>query len=303
LGSSRKNNPFDRELILLAKFTRQHPLITFFCLAYAFSWVLGVPAAIYPRWPGWLTFLTVLGPAIAAIIVAGMVEGEDGVRQLLSPLKKWRVGIQWYVIVLLGPSVMMISSVYLYHLISKESGILESVRISSMLGSHFVALLIIFIYQFSIIWGEEIGWRGYALPRLQTRYHPILASIILGIIWGLWHLPSFWIEGSVHQSMSLPFFVLASVGYSILYTWIYNGSGGSLLLICMLHAANNTTVSYTMLFFTPILDKPVFSLAVLGLFDLLVILIAGPKLLWQPGGIDDNAVVVAIQDVEVNNVE
>ena len=284
---------------MLAKFTRQHPLITFFCLAYAISWVLGVPAAIYPGWPGVLSFLTVFGPAVAAIIVAGLVEGEDGVRQLLSPLKKWRVGIHWYMIVLLGPSAMMISSVYLYRLITKESGILESVRISSILGSHFVGLSIIFIYQFFFIWGEEIGWRGYALPRLQTRYHPILASVILGIIWGLWHLPSFWIEGSVHQSMSLPFFVLASVGYSILYTWIYNGSRGSLLLMCMLHAANNTTVSYTMLFFTPILEQPVFSLAVLGLFDLLVILIGGPKLLWQPGKLDERIVALANQDIGV----
>jgi membrane protease YdiL (CAAX protease family) len=288
---------------LFAKFVRQHPLITFFSLAYAFSWVFGVPATIFPNWPEALTFLTVLGPAVAAMIVAGLVEGEDGIRRLLSPLKKWRAGIQWYLIVLLGPSVMMISSVYLYHLISKESGILDSVRISSMLGSHFLALLIIFIYQLIIIWGEEIGWRGYALPRLQTRYHPILASVILGILWGLWHLPSFWMEGSVHQRMSVQFFVLASVGYSILYTWIYNGSGGSLLLMCLLHAANNTTVSYTMLFFTPILEKPVFSLAALGLFDLLVIIIAGPKLLWKEGKRDGKAVTLAIQDVDVKEDE
>lgn len=96
--------------------------------------------------------------------------------------------------------------------------------------------------------------------------------------------------------MSVQFFVLASVGYSILYTWIYNGTGGSLLLICMLHAANNTTVSYTMLFFAPILEEPVFSLAVLGLFNILVIVIAGPKLLWQPGKIYDKAVTGANVD-------
>lgn len=281
---------------MIAKFARQHPLKTFFSLAYGLTWVLGAPAIIFPDWPGLLTFLTVLGPAVAAIIVAGLVEGKDGVRQLLSPLKKWRVGIQWYLLVLLGPSLMMVSSVYLYHLLDKGSGISNSVRILPMIGSHFWPLLIIFIYQFIIIWGEEIGWRGYALPRLQTRYHPILASVILGILWGLWHLPWFWIEGSVHQRMSVPFFVLASVGYSVLYTWIYNGTGGSLLLICMLHAANNTTVSYTMLFFKPLLEEPVFSLAVLGLFNILVIIIAGPKLLWQPIKVSDKAVVVANMD-------
>lgn len=102
---------------MAAKFVSHHPLITFFSLAYVLSWVLGVPATVFSDWPGVLTFLTILGPAVAAIIVAGLVEGKDGIQQLLSPLKKWRVGIQWYLLVLWGPSLMMVSSVYLYHLI------------------------------------------------------------------------------------------------------------------------------------------------------------------------------------------
>jgi len=278
----------------MAKLVRRHPVIAFFSLAYGVSWIFGAPAAVFPDWPGVLTLLTDLGPAVAAIIVVGLVEGENGIRRLLSPLKKWRVGIQWYLFVLLGPALMMVSAIYLYQVLGEGSDVSDSGRLLSMTGRYFGALLMIFIFQFVIIWGEEIGWRGYALPRLQTNYHPILASVILGILWGFWHLPSFWIEGSVHQKMSVTFFVLASVGYSVLYTWIYNGTGGSLLLIGMLHAANNTTVSYTMLFFAPILEEPVFSLAVLGVFNLLVIIIAGPKLLWRPDKIYDR-VVVAVE--------
>jgi len=267
--------------ILILKIVNQYSLITFFVLAYGFSWLLGEPAAILPDWPEVLTFLNVIGPALAAIVVVALVDGAYGVQQLLSPLKKWRVGIKWYLIVLLGPTIMIISSIYLYRMFGKGSGIPDSIQILPMVGSHFLALMAIFIYQFIIVWGEEIGWRGYALPRLQRKYHPIVASVILGLLWGLWHLPSFWIKGSVHQSMSLQFFLLATVCYSILYTWIYNGTGGSLLMMCMLHAANNTTVSYTMLFFKPILEEPEFSLAVLVLFNLLVVIIAGPKLLWR----------------------
>ena len=130
---------------------------------------------------------------------------------------------------MLGPALMMASSIFLYSLLGNESGISVSTKVSSMIADHFSALFIIFIYQSIIVWGEEVGWRGFALPSLQIQFHPILASIILGVLWGLWHLPLFWIKGSAQQSMSVQFFVLATVGYSILYTWIYNGTNGSLL--------------------------------------------------------------------------
>jgi membrane protease YdiL (CAAX protease family) len=269
-------------MISVTRIARKYPLPSFFILAYLITWALEAPAIIVPEWPGLLAFFAMLGPCVAALIVVGLVSGRDGILELLAPIKKWRVNVKWYLVVLFGPALTMISSVYLYRLVGNGSGIPDSLQILPMLGSHLLALIAIFVYQVLIIWGEEIGWRGYALPILQARYHPILASVIIGVLWGLWHLPSFWIEGSVHQSMTVQFFVLASVGYSILYTWIYNGTGGSLLLMCILHAANNTTVSYTMLFFKPILEESVFSLAVLGLFDLLVMLIAGPKLLWRP---------------------
>jgi hypothetical protein len=201
------NPPVQGAFILVTKFVKQNPLIAFFSLAYGLSWMVGAPAALLPNWPGLLTFLTAFGPAAAAVIVVGLVKGKSGVEQLIRPLGQWRVGLHWYLVVLFGPALTMVLSIYLYRLLG---------------------------------------------------------------------------NGSVHQSMTVSFFVLALVGYSILYTWIFNGSKGSLLLICLLHGANNTTVTYTMLFFKPILEEPLFSLAVLGLFDLLVILIARPKLLWLP---------------------
>ena len=267
---------------MVTRFIRKYPLISFFSLAYLISWALGFPATFIHDWPELITFMTDFGPVIAAILVVGLTEGENGVWSLLSPLLKWRVNPQWYLIVLLGPAFMMFSTIYLYHLTRKGDSISDIHRLFSFAGDHIFALLLIFVYQIIIVWGEEIGWRGYALPRLQSNFHPILASVILGILWGFWHLPDFWIEGSVHQSMSVPFFVFASIGYSILYTWIFNGTRGSLLLISLFHAANNTTVSYTMLIFKPIIEEPGFSLVILGLFTLLVIVISGPTLFWHP---------------------
>ena len=266
---------------MVKKIIKEHPLIVFFVLAYGLSWIFEFPAVLFPAWPGWLSFLEGFGPASAALIVVGFITGKEGIQQLLAPIVKWRVEIQWYLVVLLGPSLMMICSIYLYRLLGKGSGIPDSLQILPLMGNYFLALIIIFIYQLIIVWGEEIGWRGFALPKLQMKYHPIIASLILGVLWGLWHLPLFWIEGSAQQNMSILFFMVASVGYSILYTWIYNGTKGNLLMICIFHAANNTTVSFTMLFFKPILEEPLFSLAVLGLFNLAVIAIAGPKLLWK----------------------
>ena len=267
---------------MVAKFTREHPLASFFILAFAISWTLGMPAALVPAWPELLTFLAAFGPAAAAIILSGLAEGSDGILRLLSPLKKWQVGMRWYLVVLLGPALMMTSLVLLFELSGKGIEYPSSIKILATIADHLPTLAAIFIYQVVIIWGEEIGWRGYALPGLEKKYHPILASVILGVLWGLWHLPSFWIEGSVHQKMSVLFFVLATIGYSLLYTLIYNGTRGSLWIMCLLHAANNTTVSYTMLFYDSILEEQLVTLAVLGLFNLLVILLAGPKLLWHP---------------------
>lgn len=260
---------------------KRYPLITFFIMAFGISWLFGAPAAIFPNWPGLLIFFTGFGPVASAIIVVACVEGKNGVLKLVAPLFQWRVGVRWYLVVLLGPALTMGTSIFLYRLLGRESGMLETGPLFSILGSNFLALVILFIFQLMIVWGEEVGWRGYALPKLQAKFHPLIASIILGLLWGLWHLPSFWIAGSVHQSMSVGFFVLATVGYSILYTWIYNGTQGSLWMMCLLHAANNTTVSTSMLFFKPITEDPVFSLAVLGLFNLLVIIISGPKLGWR----------------------
>lgn len=266
---------------MLAKLIRRYPLAAYFFLAYAISWLCGWPAAIFPDWPGLLTFLTYLGPAIAALIVAVVVDGREGIRRLLSPLAKWRIGVHWYMIVLLGPAFMMAGFILLYQLLGKGSGVQNAGGILALIGSLALVYISIVIYQSLFVWGEEIGWRGYALPKLQEKFHPLVASVILGLLWGFWHLPSFFIDGSIHQGVSLLFYVLSMVGYSILYTWVYNGTGGSLLLICLLHAADNASLGYAVVVFPPLLEEPAFTLAALALFDLLVIAVAGSRLSYR----------------------
>ncbi len=91
--------------------------------------------------------------------------------------------------------------------------------------------------------GEEIGWRGFALPQLQTRCSALAASLGLGVIWALWHLP-LWLTGSAGHPLALyPAFAVAVVAASVLYTWIYNSTGGSLLIVVLFHATTNLPVS------------------------------------------------------------
>jgi hypothetical protein len=90
--------------------------------------------------------------------------------------------------------------------------------------------------------GEEIGWRGYALPRLQARYGSLLASLIIGFTWGAWHLPLFWLPGNFHQTIPPTLFLLQSVALAIIYTWLYNQTKGSLLIAHLFHAASNVTL-------------------------------------------------------------
>lgn len=260
---------------------KNKPLVWFFVIAFAFSWIPGFSAALLPEKFGGLAFLPTFGPALAALLVAGVAEGADGIRKLLQSLFQWRVKWVWYLVVLGGPALTMAVAILLYNLWNRSFSLQDFWAWLSLFPEHVTTLALIFLFMLVSIWGEEIGWRGFALPKLQGRFQPLVASLLLGAIWALWHLPSFFMAGSVHTQMGFTYFFLATLGYSVLYSWIYNGTKESLLMICILHAANNTTVTYTMLFFEPLIKEPIFSLLVLALFDVIVIVISKSTLLYQ----------------------
>lgn len=261
--------------------TKSKSLIWFFLLAMALSWFPGFLAALVPEKYGGLAFFSTFGPALAALIVAAVAEGAAGIKKLLRALFQWQVKLIWYLIVLLGPAVMMVAVFLLYSPFHHGASLPDLSKWFSTLSQQAFALVVIFLFMWFTVCGEEIGWRGFALPKLQRAYHPLLASLILGAIWGVWHLPLFFTKDSMQSQMGFSYFFFATLGYSILYSWIYNGAKESVWIISLFHAANNTTVTYTMLFFKPLVHEPVFSLIVLGLFDLLVILLSKGTLLYQ----------------------
>ncbi len=225
----------------------KHSLVAFFLLAYAISWSLWLPAA---AWQGALpapaplvlVFLGSFGPTLAAILLTAATGGRPGLRDLLGRLRLWRVGPLAYLPVLLGPAVVVLCAVGLHALLGGAApGFSDQVPAGLPLYVVLPALVPIFLLGlvFGGPLGEEIGWRGYALPRLQTGRSPLRASLILGALWGDWHLPLFWIAGISQAAMPLLPFLLWTVALSICFTQVYDHTRGSLLIAVLFHHAVN----------------------------------------------------------------
>lgn len=225
------------------------PVGVFFVLAYVLSWLLILPWSLSESSAGlgWLPYtlpdvygivmfvFAPLGPALAAIIVTAVIEGRPGVRRLLGRIKRWRVGLRWYMVALFG---------FLFAYIAGYVAVLGTDPLTALLENWllfftvFLPLVVLGIFIPSI--GEEPGWRGFALPRLQERYGPVWASLILGTLVGLYHTPAFFTPflGPITIS-EFVMFQLTAIAATFIYTWVFNGSGGSLLIVILLHAAGN----------------------------------------------------------------
>jgi membrane protease YdiL (CAAX protease family) len=145
-----------------------------------------------------------------------------------------------------------------------------------------VLLLIVFWFLFEVITnGEEIGWRGYVLPRLQAKYNALVASLIVGVIWGAWHLPKFWGVGASSER-SFTWFVVAHIALAVLYTWLYNNTRGSLLLVTIFHASGNTAGAFLPISFAATGGfMPNIMILLYILAAIIVTILAGPERLSQ----------------------
>jgi len=217
---------------------RGHPLISFFVLAFALAWWIWILYAFD------ITFLGpifALGPFLAAIIVTVLTSGKAGLKALLSRMVRWRVGLRWYAAALGIPVAVYLFAVFLTIL----SG--ASASTAEQFGSWY---LIFPLFAFSLLFplggafGEELGWRGYALPRVQVGLSALSAALIIGVIQTAWHLPLF-MSDLVHVS-DIPVFM--AIG--IVATWLFNNTRGSVLMTMVLHASFNTNAAFFGAMFT-----------------------------------------------------
>src|SRR5215213_7510203 len=218
-------------------FLRRHPVAIFVALSYASAWALWLPLVIlqYDRTPPALGLvLAILGsamPSTMAIVLVARLRGRAEVRRLLRRLLMGRVGIFWYAAIV-ALTALMVFAVW----VSTLFGATAPVVVATIAGT--LSLFLFSIFPGSAL-GEELGWRGFALPRLQGRRSAVAASLIVGSVWGAFHFPLFLLGFPTRPlALFLPF-AISCVIMSIFYTWMYNGTGGSLLIVVLLHATTN----------------------------------------------------------------
>ncbi|HWI63414.1 MAG TPA: CPBP family intramembrane glutamic endopeptidase [Symbiobacteriaceae bacterium] len=180
----------------------------------------GVLPAFVPVDALWV--VGVIGPICAAILVAYAEAGAPGVRGLLSRLLLWRVGARWYLVAILARALPMLVA-------AAVSG-----AVLPFTFRPWVWLTSALLFLGGAVC-EETGWRGWALPALQKRFSPWVASVALGIIWAAWHLPQFLTVGDEHANRSFSLFLINMVAFTILMTWVNNRTNGSILMAVIFH--------------------------------------------------------------------
>ncbi len=231
-------------------FFKEKQLSSFFFLSFLFSWVIWIPFVIFylenPTLQSSLSFQILIvvfigacGPSFAAILLSGIENGKLGIIELLSRWKIWKVGIQWYLVVILIPLTTRALAIIIYVLFTGKN---PQIKFN-------VFFLVIFLL--AIIGGplaEETGWRGYFLPKLMKNQSALTSSIIIGIIWSFWHIPMFFLPGIAIPGAIDVFvliqYVLKLTSIAVLFTWVYINTKGSIFLAFLFHNIFNSSGNF-----------------------------------------------------------
>lgn len=220
----------------------RHSLVLYFIITYAISWAIWSPIVLTAqglvKWkvPFAVYYLGSFGPMISALIMTAMTSGGTGLRKLLSRLFKWRVNLRYYLFAVLAPVGLFVIAVMLNRIITgtwPDFKMLGEADYMPVLGIPGVLILWFLTYGL----GEETGWRGFALPHLQRTHMAANSSLILGIFWGCWHIPAFFFRDTYMEMgiIGFPVLIVSIVFASVVFTWLYNSTGGSLLIVTLFH--------------------------------------------------------------------
>lgn len=229
--------------------SENNSLFLFFLIAYAFSWLFWIPEALASHGMALPTAVTgflsspfnpaAFGPLVSALLLTLVNDGWKGVLALLKRGVDFRFKKIWLFPIFLLPLVIFAGSI-LVSVLFGATPLDISVLTNPMVA--IVGFIVILLTAGPL--QEEFGWRGFALPRLQTRFNALNSSLILGILWWLWHLPLVFIQGKfmVDSPMLFGALMFEIVLTTILFTWIYNNTNGSLLATLLFHTAMNWSI-------------------------------------------------------------
>lgn len=225
----------------MKEFLRRHSLILGLLLMFMLTWPIDlsnagvlpfqVPFAVY-IFLGW-------GFIFASLIMTGLTLGKEGVINLLKRYLLWRVNGKWYVVAFFLIPALNYLAVLLNAAFTQTPIDYSSALAYDIFGpsANLLLLIVPFFLFDAIANGEEMGWRGYVLPRLQAKHSALIASLILAILWAFWHVPKFVTHWN---TITFFWFIVDEIAKAILMTWMYNNTRGSLLLVTLFHASFNT---------------------------------------------------------------
>jgi uncharacterized protein len=230
----------------ITPWVKAHPLVAYFALAYAISWIIVFPLVAYAQGfidvpvPFTLHYLNDFGPLLAAIIVTRIADGAEGLRELFRGMIRWRGSLLWILVAAFSPLVTFGIAAAIVVFAMRETppdlGLLGELPYLPYLGlGGWIFWLL------TVGLGEESGWRGYALPKLQASMSALSATLIVTLFWVGWHLPRFfYFDAFLDQGFSvLPLFALQQLLLAILLTWLYNSGRGSILAAALFHSGFN----------------------------------------------------------------
>jgi len=221
---------------------KHHSLTTYFFLAFLITWILISPLAlsaqnilnvqISPHWH----FLGALGPISAAFIVTAIVAGKSGVSEFLGRLLNWHAGIVWILISIFSPFVLFLLSVLILRVTGNSWVDFSTLASGEYATFTWIGGSLLSAVAYGI--GEEAGWRGFALPRLQQKRSALMATFFLAVFWALWHAPMFLYRFEFGIVQVIGFFIGMFAG-AIWLTFLYNSTGGNTLMVVLWHTTWN----------------------------------------------------------------
>ena len=230
----------------IGAFIRRHPVSAFFIMAFVGTWSLFVPILLSPRGLGvidlpdavgfgFFLLSTYCGPFLAAWVITRLTEGPEGVRGWFKRMLQWRTGALWYLLVLVGyPLIFAVPS-----LVEGGSQTVAAAAANwrSFIPAYLTAIPVGFLLP---TLGEEAGWRGFALTRLQRSRSPLQATLVVASLHALWHLPAYFVKGAIVDSgFDMNIFIansVAIIGLSVVWTWLFNHADQSIFFATFVHA-------------------------------------------------------------------
>jgi membrane protease YdiL (CAAX protease family) len=221
-------------------------IVVYFLITYVFAWGLSALFLIFPVWTSthfgrvtlWnpIVFLTIWTPTIWAFVLAFAFDGRAGLRDLVIRVFRWRVGLRWYLVSTIGIAALALSARFANAWIDGTPWppVLD---FAAWPGLAWYGISMLIVDPGPI--GEDPGWRGYALPRMLQRFSPWVASILLGTVWAIWHLPAFLFSGMPQSGLSVGWFLLTIISMTVLMSWVAVNTRGAVIPAILMHWASN----------------------------------------------------------------